>query len=80
MILEKLIICLINWYKEKSLLVSLKGKNGFFGTQISFQNSYSSSDTGIKETKSLCGPRLNCGYFPNDVRFMWPEPLERSCT
>lgn len=31
-ILEKLVICLINWYKEKSLLVSLWGKNVFWRT------------------------------------------------
>lgn len=40
------------------------------------QNSHSGSDSGIKETKSLCEPHLiNCGCFPIDV---WPEPLERA--
>lgn len=43
---------------------------------ISLQNSYSSSHTGIKETESLYGPYLNCGHFPYDIRFIWSEPLE----
>lgn len=72
--LQKSTVCLINWYKGRNLLVSPKGEQCFLVQTTWLQNSCSGSDSGIKETESLCGPYLNCGCFPIDV---WPEPLER---
>lgn len=74
-ILEKLIVCVINWCTGKSFLVSLEGIC-FLVRNVLLQNAHSRSVTGIKETESLSGPQLNCGYFPSHVRVLGPEPLE----
>lgn len=74
-ILEKLIISWIS-IKKKAYWFLSRGKSAFW-YKISCSRIHSSSDTGIKETESLYGSHLNCGHFPNDVRFKWPEPLER---
>lgn len=74
-ILEKLIISKIG-IKKKAYWFLQRGKRAFW-YKISCSGIHSSSDTGINETKSLYGSHLNCGHFPNDVRFKWPEPLER---
>lgn len=51
-IIEKLIICVINSFKRKSLLVSLDGIF-FLAQTLLFQYSHSRSITGIKGTESL---------------------------
>lgn len=73
--LQKSTACLINWYKGRSLLVSLGGEQCFLVQTTLLQNSRSGSDSGIKETEPLCGSYLNCRCFPVDV---WPQPLEKA--
>lgn len=74
-ILETLIICVINWYKRKSLLVFLEDKSAFW-YKISQSRILILVLTLGSKKQSLCGPQLNWGCFPNDVRFSWPKPLE----
>lgn len=73
--IEKLIICIINWCKGKTLLVSLKGRNAFW-YKINHSKILILVLTLDQRNKVSCGAQLNCGYFPNDTGFLRPEHSE----